>query len=41
MAEAAMIQEEVNVPEGGIADFIMEDADAQHAQVRRFVPRLD
>lgn len=29
MAEAAMIQEEVNVPEGGIADFIMEDADAE------------
>jgi hypothetical protein len=29
MAEAAMIEEEVNVPEGGIADFIMEDADAE------------
>ena len=28
MAEAAMIEEEVNVPEGGIADFIMDDADA-------------
>tara|TARA_R100001377_G_C3194405_1_gene112004 strand:+ start:2480 stop:4126 length:1647 start_codon:yes stop_codon:yes gene_type:complete len=28
MAEAAMIEEEIKVPEGGIADFIMDDADA-------------
>ena len=31
MAEAAMVQEEINVPEGGIADFVMDDAEVDAA----------